>query len=171
MADSYTDAIAKLKADHDKTEALFAKAEDASPQDVRKIGVQVCNLVKIHMTLEEEYFYPALRGKAEADDDKLTEGLVEHDSGKVLINDLLSGDNDDETFGPKLQVLGEQMEHHHKEEEEPGKGVFWQAREAGLDLVAMLDQMLAREAELKAELKAGDLPDAELLYVDAGKTS
>lgn len=170
MAETYTDAIAKLKADHDKTEALFARAEEASPAERRRIGVQVCNLVKIHMTLEEEFFYPALRGKAE-DEDKLTEGLVEHDSGKVLINDLLSGENDDDTFGPKLQVLGEQMEHHHKEEEERGEGVFAQARKAGIDLVAMLEAMLAREAELKAELKAGDLPDAETLYVDTGATS
>ena len=171
MAETYTDAIAKLKADHDKTEALFAKAEDASPKEARRIGIQVCNLVKIHMTLEEEFFYPALRGHAEADEDKITEGLVEHDAGKVLINDLLSGENDDETFGPKLQVLGEQMEHHHKEEEAPGEGVFWQAREAGIDLKAMLEAMLAREAELKAELKDGDGPEAELLYVDAGRSS
>jgi hypothetical protein len=171
MPETYTDAIAKLKADHDKTEALFAKAEEANPAETRRIGIQVCNLVKIHMTLEEEFLYPALRGKDAADEDKLTEGLVEHDSGKVLINDLLSGENGDETFGPKLQVLGEQMEHHHKEEEEPAKGVFWQAREAKLDLVAMLEAMLAREAELKAQLKDGDLPEAETLFVDAGRTS
>ena len=170
MADTYSDAIVKLMADHDKVESLFDKAEKAGPEETRKIGVQVCNLVKIHMALEEEFLYPALRGKAD-DEDKLTEGLVEHDSGKVLINDLLSGDNDDDTFGPKLQVLGEQMEHHHKEEEENGKGVFDQARKAGLDLVAMLEQMEAREAELKAELAAHELPDAETLYVDAGKTS
>lgn len=170
MPETFTDAIAKLKADHDKTEALFAKAKEAAPAETRRIGVQVCNLVKIHMMLEEEFFYPALHGKAE-DEDKLTEALVEHDSGKVLINDLLSGDNDADTFGPKLQVLGEQMEHHHKEEEAPEEGVFSQARKAGLDLVAMLEAMLAREAELKAELKAGDLPDAEMLYVDTGQTA
>ena len=169
MPETYTDAIAKLKADHDQTEALFAKAKEAGPAETRRIGIQVCNLVKIHMTLEEEFFYPALRGKAE-DEAKLTEGLVEHDSGKVLINDLLSGDNDDETFGPKLQVLGEQMEHHHKEEEEREEGVFAQARKAGIDLVAMLEAMLTREAALKAELKAGDLPDAETLYVDTAQT-
>lgn len=170
MADTYSDAIEKLKADHDRVEALFDKAGKASPEETRKIGVQVCNLVKIHMTLEEEFLYPALRGKSD-DDDKLTEGLVEHDAGKVLINDLLSGDNDDDTFGPKLQVLGEQMKHHHKEEEENGKGVFDQARKAKLDLKAMLKDMEEREAELKAELKDGDLPAAETIYVDAGKTT
>ena len=171
MAETYTDAIAKLKADHDKTEAIFAKLKNAGEAETRKLGIQVANLVKIHMTLEEEYFYPALRGKPEADEDKLTEGLVEHDTGKLLINDVLSPETDPDSFGPKLQVLGEQMEHHHKEEEEPAKGVFWQAREAGIDLVAMLDQMLAREAELKAALKDGDLPTSEMNFAEPEKSA
>ena len=170
MAETYTDAIAKLKADHDKTEAIFAKLKNSGEAETHKLGIQVANLVKIHMALEEEYFYPALRGKPEADEDKLTEGLVEHDTGKLLINDVLSSDTDPASFGPKLQVLGEQMEHHHKEEEEPAKGVFWQAREAGIDLVAMLDKMLAREAELKAALKDGDLPTSEMNFAEPEKS-
>ena len=121
------------------------------------------------MALEEELFYPALRGKPDAKEDKLDEGLIEHDAGKVLINDVLS-DPGQERVGAKLQVLGEQMEHHHKEEEEPEKGVFAMARKAGIDLVAMLSDMERREAELKAELKAGDLPASELNFVDIEAT-
>jgi hypothetical protein len=162
------DAIAKLKADHDRVEALFDKLKDASPAQTRKIGVQVCNLVKIHMILEEEYLYPELRGKPGVDTDKLDEGLVEHDSGKVLLNDVLADPAHDQAAA-KLQVLGEQMEHHHKEEEERG-GIFAQARQADIDLVAMRVAMEKREAELKAELKAEDLPPSELNYVDLDAT-
>ena len=165
MAETYTDAIAKLKADHDKVEAIFAKLKNAGEAETRTLGKQVCNLLKIHMTLEEELFYPALRGKKQADEDKLDEGLVEHDSGKVLLNDALS-DLKQDRLGAKLQVLGEHMEHHHKEEEEYETGIFAMARKAGIDLVAMLAAMEAREAELKAELKEGDLPTAEMNFVE-----
>ena len=165
MAETYTDAIAKLKADHDKVESIFAKLKNASEAETRTLGNQVCSMLKIHMTLEEELFYPALRGKKEADEDKLDEGLVEHDSGKVLVNDALA-DLEQDRLGTKLKVLGEHMEHHHKEEEEYETGIFAQARKAGIDLVALLAAMETREAELKAELKDGDLPTAEMNFVE-----
>jgi len=169
MAKTYKDAVAKLAADHDRIEDLFEKVDDASGDEKRRLGIQAANLVKIHMTLEEEFFYPALRGKG--DDDKLTEGLVEHDTGKFLINDILSPDTDDDSLGPKLQVLGEQMEHHHKEEEQANKGVFDQARKADIDLVAMLDKMIARERELRAQLAEGDLPDWDMNFVDVTEST
>ena len=101
-----SDAVDKLKADHDRVEGLFRKLKDAGEEETRTTGVHVCNLVKIHMTLEEELFYPALRGQAEADEDKLDEGLVEHDAGKLLINDVLADPAQDKAAA-KLQVLGE----------------------------------------------------------------
>lgn len=165
----HEDAISKLKDDHDKVEAIFKQLKDASPAETRKLGVQVANMVKIHMALEEEYLYPALRKVPEGDDDKLTEGLVEHDTGKLLINDVLSPGTDKDSFAAKLQVLGEQMTHHHKEEEERG-GIFAQARASGLDLVAMLATMEAREKELKVELKQGDLPVSEMNFAEPAKS-
>jgi len=159
----FSDAIEKLEDDHDKVEALFERIKEATEKEKLDLGLEVANLVKIHMLLEEEFLYPALRGRGH--DDKLTEGLVEHDAGKVLINDLLSPATDRDAFPAKVQVLGEQMTHHHKEEEE-SDGVFSMAREAGIDLAAMLDQMTARERELKTELKSSDLPEAEMNYVE-----
>ena len=165
MPSTHPDAIAKLEADHDRIEALFEKLEDAGADETRTIGVKVCNFVKIHMALEEEFLYPALRGVETADQDKLDEGLVEHDSGKVLLNDVLADPGQDK-LASKLQVLGEHMEHHHKEEEEAGKGVFAMARKAGLDLADMLQRMEQREAELRAECEDGALSTAEMNFVD-----
>lgn len=169
MADTYADAIAKLEADHDRIEDLFEKVDKAEGEEKLRLGIRVADLVKIHMALEEEFLYPALRGKG--DDDKLTEGLVEHDTGKLIINDVLSPDTDPDSFGPKLQVLGEQMEHHHKEEEQDGKGVFWMARNAGLDLKAMLRIMESREAELRGQVADDDLPAADMNYVEVAEST
>jgi hypothetical protein len=43
--------------------------------------------------------------------------------------------------------------------------MFAQAREAGVDLVALKDQMLARKQELMAQVKNGGLPPAEVKVV------
>lgn len=162
-APEFTDAIAMLKADHDTVEGLFEKFKSAKGNKW-PIAQQTCSLLKVHMALEEEIFYPAVRGKVE--DDKLDEGLVEHDSGKVLINDILAGGPKDEVYATKFHVLSEHMVHHHHEEEEYVSGIFALARKSGVDLVELRDRMLARRAELEAEAKANELPEAEPTYVD-----
>ena len=69
-----------------------------------------------HVASEEEVFYPAV--KARRTQDILLESLEEHLSLKRLLADLIELDPSDTTFVPKFKVLKEQMEHHHKEEEE-----------------------------------------------------
>ena len=113
----FTDAIALLKADHREVEELFAKFEGATGDGKKQqIAEKICTELKIHTTIEEEIFYPALRGKIE--DDLLDEGYVEHDGAKVLINDIMAGGPGDEFYDAKVKVLSEEIEHHVKEEEE-----------------------------------------------------
>jgi hemerythrin superfamily protein len=165
MAAEYTDAIALLKADHRTVENLFASFENASGSErKRKLAEQICNELKIHTMIEEEIFYPALKGKIE--DDVLDEAYVEHDGAKVLINDIMAGSPDEEYYDAKVKVLQEQIEHHVKEEEQPSKGMFSQARDTDADLVALRDQMLARKEELMAQVEAGGLPPARPTAVE-----
>ena len=160
----FTDAIALLKADHRTVEELFAKFENASG-DGRKqaIAEQICNELKIHTMIEEEIFYPALEGKIE--EDVLAEAHVEHDGAKVLVNDIMAGGPDDQYYEAKVTVLQEEIEHHVKEEEAPSEGMFSQARDTDVDLVALRDRMLARKEELKALAESEGLPPAELTAV------
>ncbi len=161
MADqSFTDAIAMLKADHRTVEDLFEKFEGANAASRRKtIARQICVELKIHTLLEEEIFYPAFRGKIE--DDTLDEAYVEHDGAKVLINDIEASAPDADFFDAKIKVLSEEIKHHVHEEEMPGKGMFAQCRQTDVDLVSLRDRMLSRKQELLAEEKAGGLPPAE----------
>jgi hypothetical protein len=160
----FTDAIALLKADHRKVEELFAKFEKASSGKKQEIAEQICNELKIHAQIEEEIFYPALQGKIE--EDTLNEAYVEHDGAKVLINDIMAGGPDDQFYDAKVTVLSEEIKHHVKEEEARREGMFAQAREAGVDLVALRDQLMARKQELMAQMKAGGLPPAQLAAVN-----
>jgi len=154
------DAIALLKADHREVEDLFAKYEKASGASAKgKLAHEICTELKIHAMIEEEIFYPAFRGKI--DDDDLDEAYVEHDGAKTLINDIEAAEPSEEFYDAKVKVLQEQIEHHVKEEEAPGEGIFFQSRETGVDMMALGEQMAARKDALKAKAEAGGLGPAE----------
>lgn len=157
MADKAADAIALLKADHRAVEALFEKFEKASGAARKQaIATEICTELVIHTIIEEELFYPALRGKIE--DDTLDEAYVEHDGAKMLIAQILAGSPGEDFYEAKVTVLSEDIQHHVREEERPKEGMFAQARGTDVDLKTLGEKLQARKAELKAEFKAKGLP-------------
>jgi Hemerythrin HHE cation binding domain len=154
------DAIALLKADHRKVEALFAKFEKAKDSRAKKsLATEICTELTVHTIIEEEIFYPACQQAA--DEDLRLEAYVEHDGAKVLIAEIEGSDPENEFYDAKVKVLSEQIEHHVKEEEKPGKGLFAQARRADLDMDALGERMAARKEELLAQIKKAGLPAPE----------
>jgi hypothetical protein len=154
------DATHLLIEDHRKVEELFEQFEKASGDGRKeKIARQICLELKVHTMLEEEIFYPALRGKIEEDD--LDEAYVEHDGAKMLINEIEAGGPDDDFYEAKVHVLMEQIEHHVEEEEKSRGNLFQQARAADVDLVALGRQMAARKEELMMLHDAEGLPPAQ----------
>lgn len=157
---TYTDAIALLKADHRMVEQLFEQYESASGSAAKKkLAHQICVELKVHTVIEEEIFYPAFRGKIE--DDMLDEAWVEHDGAKILVNDIEVGAPGDDFYDAKVKVLSEEIKHHVHEEEMPSEGMFAQCRKTDVDLVALRDAMLARKQELMAQEESSGLPPAE----------
>src|ERR1700730_9363074 len=154
------DAIAMLTADHKKVKKLFAdfdKLKDAgSDEDKASIINQICNELKIHTELEEEIFYPAVR-KAIDDSDLMDEALVEHAGAKDLIAQLEDASPDDDLYDAKVTVLGEQIDHHVKEEE---GGMFPKAKKAKVDTGALGATMLERKMALKEKMGLNDDEDA-----------
>ena len=156
MAQSYEemDAVALLKADHRKVEEIFEAFEKAtSPSKKQTLANQACLELKVHTAIEEEIFYPACRGKIE--EDLLNEAYVEHDSAKLLINEIEAMSPDEDFYDAKVKVLSEAIEHHVEEEEKRAEGMFAQARAAGLDMDALADAMRARKATAMEEFQAG----------------
>jgi len=155
------DATQLLTADHRAVEALFEQYEKAGGDGRKeKLARQICTELKIHSMIEEEIFYPALRGKIS--DDDLDEAYVEHDGAKMLINEIEAGGFEDEFYDAKVKVLQEQIEHHVEEEEKIRGNIFQQARASDVDLDALGERMAARKAELKERAATGRLPPAEL---------
>lgn len=156
MAQTYEemDAIAMLKADHRKVENLFEKFEQTNGKVTKqRLAEQICLELKVHTVIEEEIFYPACRGKIE--DDLVDEAYVEHDAAKQMINEIEAGGPEEDFYDAKVKVLSEMIEHHVEEEEKRSEGMFAQAREAGLDMDLLADQMRARKRTAMEEFQAG----------------
>lgn len=165
MAETKQDAVALLKADHEKVKKLFEDFESASGDGRKeKLAFQICRELTVHAQIEEEIFYPACEGKV--DEDLLKESFVEHDAAKLLIGEIQAGQPSDEYYDAKVKVLSEEIEHHVEEEEKRLEGLFAQARKAGIDMDSLGEQLAARKSELMAETENGPLPEPELTTMD-----
>lgn len=146
-------AIDLLKEDHDKVKKAFKefeKMDRADSETCRQVVQTVCGELRVHTTLEEEIFYPTVR-EAIDDEDMLNEAAVEHETAKMLIEQLENMEPDDPNYYATFTVLGEYVMHHVKEEE--GE-MFPQAKKAKeLDLEALGERMEARKEELMAEME------------------
>ncbi len=158
MAKAKMNAVEMLKADHRQVEDLFEKYENAHSKKA-DIAKKICLELIVHTMLEEELFYPACR-EAGVDDDKMDEAAVEHDGAKVLIAELEHGSPEDAYYDAKVKVLSEEIKHHVNEEEQRD-GIFAQAKENGVDLDALGEQMATRKKEIMAEIDEDNLPTPE----------
>jgi len=146
------DATTLLAKDHKDVKALFKRYDkltkaDADGSERQALAEQICQMLTVHATAEEEIFYPAVRA-ADVDEDLLDEAEVEHASAKDLIAQIQSMSPDDDLYDAKVTVLGEYIDHHVQEEE--GE-MFPKARRAKVDLVGLGEQLMARKAELMSE--------------------
>ena len=112
-------AFQLLKEDHKKVAGIFEKLEPITERGVKtreELFTQLKNELDVHAKIEETIFYPALR-EAEETHDIILEGYEEHKVVKTLLAELDKLPKDDETWGAKLKVLQENVEHHVEEEE------------------------------------------------------
>jgi hypothetical protein len=154
--DKTTNAIAMLKEDHDKVKDLFERFEETNGSATKaKIVSEALMALKVHATIEEELFYPAVRQNIEGEEGIMDEADEEHHVAKVLIAELEKMTGDEEHWDAKFKVLAESIRHHIKEEE--GK-MFKEAKKTEIDFDILGSQM----AHLKQKLMREGVPeDAE----------
>ena len=140
-------AIEMLKEDHARVQKAFnqfEKMDREDPATIKQLVQTVCEELKVHTTLEEEIFYPALRDAID-DEDIMNEAAVEHETAKMLIDQLENMGPDDPNYRATFTVLGEYVRHHVKEEE--GE-MFPQAKKTDLDFEDLAQRMKERKQEL-----------------------
>lgn len=149
------DALKMLKDDHDKVKAMLEKL-DATTERAEKTRPELLQTLKgeltIHEAIEEEILYPALEEFAKTKDIAL-EGYEEHHVVDGIMAELEATAPDDETWGAKLTVMKENLEHHIEEEE---GDMFPKARQVmdKDELSALGERMAARKEQLQRDASA-----------------
>src|ERR1017187_2860545 len=112
-------AFALLKKDHDTVKDLFDRFENAEGRPAKKkIVEQALAKLKVHATIEEEIFYPAVRkpvGK-----DTMNEADEEHHVAKTLIAELEEMDGRETHYDAKFTVLAKNVRPPHQGRRERG---------------------------------------------------
>jgi hemerythrin-like domain-containing protein len=142
------DAIALLKADHQRVKDLFTQYEATDNVETKRtLAAQVFVELEMHAQLEENVFYPAVNEETEEGPELVQESLSEHETVKHLIQELRGMAHDTDAFDTKFQELIQNVAHHVEEEEAE---MFPLAEEElAEDLTELKDEM----QELKADLQ------------------
>lgn len=123
-------AITLLRQDHGNVEELFRRFEEAGEGDhAAKASLRdnILEHLAVHAAIEEEAFYPAIRGRVPEVTNDVLEALEEHHLVKLALNELEKLAPTHERFDAKMKVLIENVRHHVEEEEGDG-GLFDQVR-------------------------------------------
>jgi hemerythrin superfamily protein len=121
------DVIKLLKEDHKKVKKMLDELESTTDRAATKreeLFAKIQSELKLHELVEEQIVYPAFREQAKLKDIVL-EGYEEHHVVDLLMEEIANEPVTDETWGAKVKVMKENVEHHVEEEEEK---MFPQAR-------------------------------------------
>ena len=143
------DAVTLLKDDHDTLKKLLNDLDSTTERGVKtreELFTRVRRELEVHEAIEEEIFYPALKEHPKAKD-LVLEAYEEHNVVDMVMAEIVDTPYDDETWGAKLTVMKENIEHHIEEEE--GE-MFPQARDVfeRSELQELGDRMQARKQAL-----------------------
>lgn len=127
---------------------MFDEFDDLKDTTAKaQLAKKISEMLKIHTQIEEEIFYPAAR-KATGDNDLRDEAAVEHAGAKHLTGQIEKAKPGDKLFDAKVTVLGEQIKHHVKEEEEE---LFPEIEDSKMDVGAVGKQLAVRKKELMGQ--------------------
>ena len=116
MTHPYIEHLIKDHKKQRKLEKKLAKAE--TREDKEKFRQELFDALRPHIEGEDASIFKFLVEKGGKAKDGALEAMQEHHLDKILLNELMALDVDDENFTPKAKVLREVNNHHLEEEEE-----------------------------------------------------
>lgn len=139
------DVIDLLKRDHERVLRAFREFDHLdSLQACQQIVQRTCAELKVHAAIEEELFYPTVRGTI-AEADLVDEAEIEHRSIATLVEYIELLPPGDLKYKASFRVLGDYVQHHVREEETE---MFPQLAQAAIDWDTLAAEIAARRAEL-----------------------
>lgn len=159
------DALSLLTADHNRVRGLFSRFQAAEEEKdtttMMELAAKIIVELEVHTTIEEEIFYPEIKGANEEIKDTVDEGIEEHHVAKTLIEEIKGLTPEDDAWVAKMKVLIESVEHHATEEEEE---MFPETKKT-FDTATLEDLGVRLEAR-KAQLGAPTAADKEHLTTE-----
>jgi hemerythrin superfamily protein len=166
------DAITLLKQDHKTVNGLFRQFEklgDNAQVSKRKVVDQIIKELSIHASIEENVFYPAVKGSSDELRDDVLEALEEHHVVKWLCSELEGMAPDAERFDAKVTVLIENVRHHVEEEETE---LFPRVRTAlGRNALGEIGDLLAKAKKVAPTRPHPKAPDEPPFNAIAGSVA
>jgi iron-sulfur cluster repair protein YtfE (RIC family) len=146
-------------------EDLFRKFEKSGERALKTRQALVANMLRelvAHTYIEEQVFYPFIRGLSKELNTEILEALEEHHAAKATLAELQEMIPSQERFTPKVTVLIESVRHHVREEEQE---LFPAVRKASnrRDLVDLAPALEAARAKAPARAipTAPDTPQGQ----------
>jgi hypothetical protein len=135
-----------LKTQHRAVKALFKKLEGTdNPRMRRQLLNEISRSLEGHTLIEEEIFYPAVRGlETRKAEEMILEAFEEHHVVKLVLAELPRVNPEDERFEAKMTVLSELIRHHVEEEE---KEMFKLAQKLGRNELESLGEQMEERFE------------------------
>ncbi len=147
------DVTKLLTADHNRVKGLFTRYKTASKakdiEEATQLVAKILEELKVHTTIEEEIFYPAVHEMSVKLADIVDEGVEEHHVVKILLEEIAASEPGSDEWNAKVTVVIESVEHHVEEEENE---MFPKVRSSSdaSRREELGDQIDARKAELGA---------------------
>jgi len=147
------DVLTLLKDDHNEVKKLLDELDATTERGVKtreELYSKLTTKLQAHEAIEEEILYPALKEHPKAKD-LVLEAYEEHHVVDMVVEEIDGLPFDDETWGAKLTVMKENLEHHIEEEE---TDMFDQCRTVfdKDELEALGARMQERKEELLAQV-------------------
>jgi hemerythrin-like domain-containing protein len=135
-----------LKKQHREVKGFFKELEKTEDARGRKrLMEQIGQALQLHTRLEEEIFYPAVRGlETRKAEEMVAEAFEEHHVVKLVLAELPRVNPEDERFEAKMTVLSELIRHHVEEEE---KEMFKLAQKLGRNELESLGEQMEERFE------------------------
>jgi hemerythrin superfamily protein len=149
---SKQDILSLIEADHRKVEELFDEFEELEGKQAQECFKQIYKELTLHAKVEELVFYPALR-EYEETESYIEEAESEHNSVKILLEQMKSLKPTDSEFETKMMHLQESVTHHVEEEEDETFEAVRNAMDEA-ELRELGEEFQAAKAKMETEVEA-----------------
>jgi hemerythrin superfamily protein len=147
------DILSLIETDHREVEKLFEQIQnEKNAKKAKELFSKIYEELTLHAHAEELVFYPAMREYDETEE-YIEEAEEEHNSVKILLEEMKALEPNDSEFKTKLMHLVESVQHHVEEEEEE---IFSAVRE-NMEDAALLElgkEFQQAKTKVESEVKA-----------------